>query len=61
VIVAHLAGASPGASATWSIVYVIARLLHGVCYVSDLDKLRSTLFGVGQICGFALFVLAASA
>jgi uncharacterized MAPEG superfamily protein len=60
-IVAHIAGADPGASATWSIVYVLARVAHGICYVADLDKLRSAAFGVGQVCAIALFVLAARA
>jgi uncharacterized MAPEG superfamily protein len=58
VIVAHIAGADPGWSAIWSVVYVLARILHGIVYVSDLDKLRSAAFGVGQACAVALFVLA---
>ena len=61
VIVAHLCGADAGASATWSLVYVAARILHGLFYVGDLDKLRSLSFGLGQACSFALFVLAARA
>jgi len=59
VLVAHIAGADASASATWSLVYVAARILHGLCYVGDLDKLRSLSFGLGQACSFALFVLAA--
>ena len=61
VIVAHIAGADPGWSATWSLVYVAARILHGIFYASDLDKLRSSAFGLGQACGVALFVLAGRA
>jgi len=61
VIVAHIAGADPGWSATWSVVYLAARILHGISYASDLDKLRSAAFGVGQACAIALFVLAARA
>ena len=61
VIVAHIAGADPGWSATWSIVYVAARILHGIFYTADLDKLRSAAFGVGQVCAVALFVLGARA
>jgi len=59
VIVAHLCGASAGASATWSLVYVASRILHGALYVGNLDTLRSLAFGVGQACCVALFVLAA--
>ena len=61
VIVAHIAGAAAGTSATWALVYVAARVLHGIFYVADLDRLRSLAFGVGQACGIALFVLAARA
>jgi uncharacterized MAPEG superfamily protein len=61
VIVAHIAGASPGTSATWALVYIAARVLHGVFYVSDIDRLRSLAFGVGVVCNVALFVLAARA
>jgi len=60
-IVAHIAGADPGWSATWSLVYVATRVLHGILYVSDLDKLRSAAFFLGQACDVALFVLAARA
>jgi uncharacterized MAPEG superfamily protein len=61
VIVARIAGADPGWSAIWSVVYVAARLLHGVFYYGDLDKLRSGAFGLGQVCCVALFVLGARA
>jgi uncharacterized MAPEG superfamily protein len=61
VIVAHIAGADPGWSAIWAVVYVAARILHGISYASDLDKLRSAAFGVGQACAIALFVLGARA
>jgi uncharacterized MAPEG superfamily protein len=61
VIVAHIAGASPGTSATWALVYIAARILHGIFYVSDLDRLRSLAFGVGVVSIVALFVLAARA
>jgi uncharacterized MAPEG superfamily protein len=61
VIVAHIAGADPGWSTTWSVVYVAARILHGICYAADIDKLRSAAFGLGQVCAVALFVLAARA
>lgn len=61
VIVAHIAGADPGWSAIWSVVYVAARILHGVFYAIDLDKLRSAAFGLGQACAIALFILAARA
>jgi uncharacterized MAPEG superfamily protein len=61
VLIAHLCGADPGWSATWSLVYVASRVAHGLLYVGDLDKLRSLAFGVGQAASVALFVLAARA
>ena len=60
-IVAHIAGADPGGSAIGSVVYLVARILHGIFYAGDLDKLRTAAFGIGQACIVALFVLAARA
>jgi uncharacterized MAPEG superfamily protein len=61
VIIAHLAGADAGWSADFAILFVVARIVHGVLYLADLDLLRSLTFGVAQICSIALFVLAARA
>jgi uncharacterized MAPEG superfamily protein len=60
VVVAHLAGADPGASATASIVFIVARVLHGVSYVADLASLRSLSFLVATGCCLWLFWLAAA-
>lgn len=61
VLVAHLAGADPAASAVAAIVFVVARVLHAVCYAANLDVLRSLVFLVGLGCCFWLFVLAIQA
>ncbi|MFI5316586.1 MAG: MAPEG family protein [Myxococcota bacterium] len=61
VIIAHIAGADPGWSADFAIVFVLARIAHGVLYVADLDLMRSLTFGVAQLCTVAMFVLAARA
>ncbi len=58
VLVAHLAGASAGASATAAMVFVAARIVHAVCYVSGLSTLRSVSFLVGFVCCLTLFGLA---
>jgi uncharacterized MAPEG superfamily protein len=58
VLVAHLAGADPVWSARWSVLFVIARVFHGVFYVGGVDLLRSLSFGVGIVAAVALFVLA---
>lgn len=61
VIVAHLAGADAVWSARWAELFVAARLLHGIFYVTNLDVLRSLAFGVALTASVALFVLAARA
>ena len=47
VFMAHLAGADPGASATASIIFVVARVLHPVFYVGDIPPARTGVFLVG--------------
>ena len=61
VIVAHVAGADPGASARAALVVTGARLLYTACYVADLAILRSLIFAVGPSGCVWLFVLAARA
>jgi uncharacterized MAPEG superfamily protein len=61
VMVAHLAGADPGTSATAAILFIAVRLLHGVFYVMNLAPLRSLSFLVGFGACVWLFVLAARA
>lgn len=61
VIVAHLAGADTGLSATASLVFVASRVLHGLFYVSNRAPLRSLSFLVGLGCCLWLFGLAARA
>ena len=61
VLVAHLVGADPGKSATASIVFVVARLLHAAAYIGDVPNARSGVFLVGLGCCIWLFALAALA
>jgi uncharacterized MAPEG superfamily protein len=58
VIIAHIAGADPGWSAMLAIAFVLARIVHGVLYLADIDVMRSLSFGVGQLCSLGLFILA---
>jgi uncharacterized MAPEG superfamily protein len=58
VIVAHLTGADPVWSARLAEIFVVARVLHGVAYLADVDLLRSGMFGVAMLCNAGLFVLA---
>lgn len=55
VAVNHLNGGDPSISATLALVWLMARILHAVFYLSDLDSLRSLSFGVGLISALALF------
>ena len=42
-----------------AIAFVIARVLHGVFYLSDKHSLRSLSWLVGMLCAVGLMVLAA--
>jgi uncharacterized MAPEG superfamily protein len=61
VIVAHLAGADPGASASASMLFVGTRLLHPVMYIADQAALRTGVFVVGLGSLVWLFWLAIAA
>jgi uncharacterized MAPEG superfamily protein len=61
VFVAHLAGADPQSSATAAVVFVVARVLHPVAYIANVDVARSLVFLVGLGSCVWLFVLAARA
>ncbi|MEN8181509.1 MAG: MAPEG family protein [Myxococcota bacterium] len=59
VFVAHFAGADPGTSATLSEVFVVARVVHGILYLANLDVLRTLTFFVGFGCCIGLFWISA--
>jgi uncharacterized MAPEG superfamily protein len=61
VIVAHLAGADPVWSARLALCFLAARVVHGVCYLADIDVARSASFVVGMLSVLGLFVLAGQA
>jgi uncharacterized MAPEG superfamily protein len=61
VVLAHLAGADPGASATAAIAVLGARILHPILYLADQATARSLIFFVGLIGCCRLFWLAAAA
>lgn len=61
VIVAHIAGADAGWSNILALVFVGARVLHGVCYATDKAPLRTLFFTVGLLSSFGFYVLAAMA
>ena len=61
VLVAHLAGADAMWSARLAVLFLTCRVLHGIFYLTDLDRVRSGVFGVGLACVVGLFVLAGMA
>jgi uncharacterized MAPEG superfamily protein len=58
VLTAHVNGATTGQAATAAMLFIAARIFHGVFYLADLDKLRSLAFAVGAGAVVWLFVLA---
>ena len=59
VMVSHLLGADTEKAAMVSMIFVSARILHGIFYLADKDVLRSLCFLVGFGCSLWLFLMAA--
>lgn len=59
VLVAHVAQADATWSARLAIGWVAFRVLHGIVYLADLDKLRTAAFSGALACAAGLFLLAA--
>ena len=55
VLVNHAQGGDPGTSATLALVWVGARILHAIFYITDIDIARSGIFLVGLGCAVGLF------
>lgn len=61
VVMAQLAGVDAGRVALLALAFVALRVLHGVFYVADLDKLRSLSWAGGFACVVTLLASAALA
>ena len=61
VVVAHLAGADAGSSATAAMLFIAARIAHPIFYLADIAPGRSAAFLVAAGSCIWLFVQAASA
>ncbi len=59
VVLAQLAGVEPYWIAVLSVVFIIARILHGLLYLANKATPRSLIWTVGFACVIALLVLAA--
>ena len=58
VMVSHLLAADADKAATASMIFIAARVIHGITYVADKDALRSLSFLVGFGCCLWLFLMA---
>ena len=61
VVLAQLAGVDRGQIAVLSIIFVVARVLHGVLYLTNRATLRSLAWVAGFLCVLGLLVQAALA
>ena len=59
VLMAQLAGVPHGTITALAIVFVVARVLHGVFYVTNVQALRSLVWLVGFASALALIAMAA--
>lgn len=59
VLMAQLAGVPVGTIDTLAIVFVAARVFHGIFYIANQHALRSLVWLVGFVSALALMVMAA--
>ena len=59
-LIAHLTGVDAGSSSTAGMVFIAARVLHGLFYAMDWATLRSLIWFVGVGCCIYLVYLAAA-
>ncbi|MFU8818024.1 MAG: MAPEG family protein [Pseudomonadales bacterium] len=57
VLIAHFVGAPQGSVDLLAVIFVAARIAHGICYVTDLATARSLAWLIGWISTLALFVV----
>jgi uncharacterized MAPEG superfamily protein len=58
VLAAMIAQADPARVAMFSIAFIVARLLHGICYLADIAILRSLVWFAGIACVVAILLTA---
>jgi len=59
VIIAHLAGARQATVDLLALVFIGARVAHGLLYVADQAMLRTIVWTIGYGCVVGLFLVAA--
>jgi uncharacterized MAPEG superfamily protein len=56
VLVAHIAGGDPARVDGLAMVFVVSRMAYVACYLADKPTLRSTLWTIGWLATFGLFL-----
>lgn len=56
VLIAHVAGAPAAVVDGLAITFVMARVLYVACYLADWSTLRSTVWSIGFLATFGLFL-----
>ena len=56
VIIAHLAAVSPSTITLLSVLFILFRIIYGLCYIFDKSSLRSLVWFGGFLCVIALFI-----
>lgn len=59
VLMAQIVGVAPALISVLSVVFIIARILHGIFYIADVPPLRSLAWAVGFASALGLIVMAA--
>ncbi len=58
-IIARLAGTAQGTIDTVALIFIAARILHGIAYIQDLAGFRTLVWTIGFGATIAMFVIAA--
>ncbi|MAT52612.1 MAG: hypothetical protein CMK32_15645 [Porticoccaceae bacterium] len=58
VVIAQLAGVAPAMINTLAVIFIVARIAHGILYIKDMATARSLAWTVGIICVIGLYVAA---
>ena len=57
VIIAHLLHAAQSSLDTLALSFIIARVIYGICYISDRAALRTLAWGAGMACVIGIFCI----
>ena len=57
VIIAHLAGVKEEVISAVAVVFILFRIIYGLCYIYDKSTIRSLIWFGGFICVISLFLL----